>query len=52
MDKIDRIMAPYRKKIKLPENTNYKEMIAKWRHEDYLNEGAATYKTKNKNQKR
>ena len=52
IDKIDKIMAPYRNKIKLPENMNYKEMIAKWRYEDYMNEPAEAYKTENKKQKK
>jgi hypothetical protein len=51
MNKIDKIMEPYRNKIKLPENMNYKEMIAKWRYEDYINESAEGFKTKNKNKK-
>ena len=52
MDKIDKIMAPYRNKIKLPENIGYKEMIANWRYEDYLNEPTEAYKAKNKKQKK
>jgi len=48
MDKIDKIMAPYRDKIKLPEKTNYKEMIGNWRNEDYTEHTKATLKERKK----
>jgi hypothetical protein len=48
MDKIDKIMTPYRNKIQLPENKSYKEMIKEWRSEDYANEQEEAYKSKNK----
>ncbi|HEX5153236.1 MAG TPA: DUF6364 family protein [Parafilimonas sp.] len=52
MDKIDKIMAPYRNKMQLPGNKSYKEMIREWRSEDYLNEQEETYKSKNKKRKK
>jgi len=36
MNQIDLIIQPYRKKILLPSNMDYKQMIEKWRYEDYL----------------
>ena len=38
VDRILKIMEKSKDKIKLPDNLNYKEMIGKWRHEDYLND--------------
>jgi len=52
MDKIDKIMTPYRNKIQLPENKSYKEMIKEWRSEDYANEQEEAYKSKNKKRKK
>lgn len=44
LDRIHKIMEKTRQKIKLPDNLDYKEMIAKWRHEDYLNDSAKRMK--------
>lgn len=52
MDKIEKIMLPYRGKIILPANKSYKEMIADWRYEDYVNEQRETYKSKKKKGKK
>ena len=38
VDRILKIMEKSKDKIKLPDNLNYKEMIGKWRHEDYLSD--------------
>lgn len=44
MDRIRKIMGESRDKIKVPDNLNYKEMIGKWRYEDYLNDTAKRMK--------
>jgi hypothetical protein len=36
VDKIKKIMNKYRDKIKISENTNYKDQIKEWRYEDYI----------------
>ena len=38
VDRIRKIMEKSEDKIKLPNSLNYKEMIGKWRYEDYLND--------------
>ncbi|HLF47643.1 MAG TPA: DUF6364 family protein [Chitinophagaceae bacterium] len=48
MDQINRIMEPYRKKIKLPENVDYKEMVRQWRYEDYMKESEKRMKSPGK----
>jgi hypothetical protein len=40
VDRILRIMQKSKDKITIPDNANYKEMIRKWRYEDYLNDAA------------
>ena len=51
IDKINKIMEPYRKKIKLPENVDYKEMIRQWRYEDYMKESEKRMKPSRKKNK-
>lgn len=40
VDRILKIMKRSKDKIKIPDNVSYKEMIRKWRYEDYLNDVA------------
>ena len=44
VDRILKIMEKSKDKIKIPDNVNYKEMIRKWRYEDYLNDAAKRIK--------
>jgi hypothetical protein len=52
MDRIKKIMASQKEKISLPENMNYKEMIAAWRYEDYLEKSKKISKPKNSKSKK
>jgi hypothetical protein len=36
VSRINEIMEPHRKKIKMPVKGNYKEIIRQWRYEDYV----------------
>lgn len=40
VDRILKIMEKSKDKIRIPDNVNYKEMIRKWRYEDYLDDAA------------
>ncbi len=51
MERINKIMEPYRNKLKLPENSNYKEMLKQWRYEDYMKESEKRTKAPSKNKK-
>ena len=48
MDQINKIMERHRKKIKLPVNVDYKEMVRQWRYEDYMKESEKRMKSSNK----
>jgi hypothetical protein len=37
ISRIDKIMEPYRSKIKIPVNGSYKDIIRQWRYQDYMN---------------
>jgi len=39
VSRIDKIMEPYRSKIKMPVNGTYKDMIRQWRYQDYMDKG-------------
>jgi hypothetical protein len=45
VDRILKIVAKSKNKIKIPDNVSYKEMIHKWRYEDYMNDSAKKMKT-------
>ncbi len=39
VDRIDKIMEPYRSKIRMPVNGTYKDIIRQYRYQDYMNKG-------------
>jgi len=51
IDQINKLMEPYRKKIKLPEKVDYKEMVRQWRYEDYMKESEKRMKSTGKKSK-